>query len=309
MKQKFELMASSKANYYTKGSPVQFVRIDLLQEASSGDVAVCFSFKNVGSEALQNLTIQFKCKNGQGDLVCDSTFCYEGVQAFPGEEFGSNEAVYLSDEPLASIDVRLQSAENMEGEEISLQEYHRVRLPAQKPLDEELRQALQASTHNDKLIYEPAVLPEGWQCACGAFHPGNDSVYCDECGTDRILLQNTIANLRRGSQGEPAVPSVDEQPTRCAPERKTFVPEQPVEEPTREVPRQGDWDRQPSPTQPVDNTDWPDMDEPEEDEDYDETADREARARLIIRWVPVITGLLCLLVIGGGVLWYQMFAR
>ena len=38
-------------------------------------------------------------------------------------------------------------------------------------------------------------------------------------------------------------------------------------------------------------------------------ADREARARLIIRWVPVITGLLCLLVIGGGVLWYQMFAR
>ncbi len=306
MKQKFELMSSSKANYYTQGSPVQFVRIDLLQEASSGDVAVCFSFKNVGSEALQNLTIQFKCKNGQGDLVCDSTFCYEGVQASPGEEFGSNEAVYLSDEPLASIDVRLQSAENMEGEEISLQEYHRVRLPAQKPLEDQVRQALQASTRYEKLIYEPAVLPEGWYCACGAFHPGNDSVYCDECGADRILVQNTISNLRRGSQGQPAAPSVDDQPTRCAPERKTFVPEQPAEEPTREVPRQGDWDQQdPFADSRTADTDWPE-EEREEEDDYDETYDREARARLIIRWVPVITGLLCLLVIGGGVLWYQM---
>ena len=50
MDQNFTLMAQSRANYYTAGSPVQFVRVELLKGDMTGEVAVCLTFKNVGIE-------------------------------------------------------------------------------------------------------------------------------------------------------------------------------------------------------------------------------------------------------------------
>ena len=47
MDQNFSLMAQSRANYYTAGSPVQFVRVELLKGDTTGEVAVCLTFKNV----------------------------------------------------------------------------------------------------------------------------------------------------------------------------------------------------------------------------------------------------------------------
>ena len=49
MDQNFSLMAQSRANYYTAGSPVQFVRVELLKGDVTGEVAVCLTFKNVGT--------------------------------------------------------------------------------------------------------------------------------------------------------------------------------------------------------------------------------------------------------------------
>ena len=37
MDQNFSLMAQSRANYYTAGSPVQFVRVELLKGDTTGD--------------------------------------------------------------------------------------------------------------------------------------------------------------------------------------------------------------------------------------------------------------------------------
>lgn len=313
LKQKFELMASSKANYYTKGSPIQFVQLDLLRDVSSGEVAVCFNFKNVAQEPLQNLNIRFKCKDMQGEVVCDSTFCYEDMIAEPGEVFGGSEAVYLSADPLSSIDVRLISAESIEGEEVSLSEYHRVRLPEQKELEPEICAALQESTGNDQLRYEPAVLQGGWQCACGAFHPGNEEgVYCDECGADRILIQNMITSLRNEKNGEIEAPSIDEEPTQMV-----------LGKVSRPVKRAKTEDVQATQVVPPLRTARLEEEEPvqqgsyrrlddeydtedESDElDYDEFEEREERAQILIRWLPVLTALLCLFVIAGGALWYQ----
>ena len=39
MDQNFSLMAQSRANYYTAGSPVQFVRVELLKGDVTGEVA------------------------------------------------------------------------------------------------------------------------------------------------------------------------------------------------------------------------------------------------------------------------------
>ena len=52
MEQNYSLMAQSRANYYTAGSPVQFVRVELLKGDVNGEVAVCLTFKNVGTEPL-----------------------------------------------------------------------------------------------------------------------------------------------------------------------------------------------------------------------------------------------------------------
>ena len=44
----------------------------------------------------------------------------------------------------------------------------------------------------------------------------------------------------------------------------------------------------------------------EEYDEYDELQEREERARMLIRWLPILTGLLCVLVVAAGVIWYQM---
>ncbi len=320
LKQKFELMASSKANYYTKGSPIQFVKLDLLKEVSTGEVAVCFSFKNVSEEPLQNLNIRFKCKDMEGEVVCDTSFCYEGIIANANKVFGSDEAVYLSEAPLSSIDVRLLSAKNVEGEDVPLMEYQRVRLPQQTELAPEICEALQKNTKNSRLKYEPNMMEEGWQCSCGAFHAGTEeSVYCDQCGADRILVQNMITSLKKNNLGQASLPEVDEQPTRTvygksvtynsissdqeATQIVSAVKDLNQEQDTDEIKVQEKrqyrrWD-----------DDYDEEDDTDEESFEDDIQEREEHAKMLIKWVPVVTGLMCLLVIAGGAMWYQLFIK
>ena len=43
MEENFDLLAQSRANYFTKGSPVQFVKVELLKGDVTGDIAVCLA--------------------------------------------------------------------------------------------------------------------------------------------------------------------------------------------------------------------------------------------------------------------------
>ena len=65
MEQNFDLLAQSRANYYTQGSPVQFVRVELLKGEETGEVAVCLTFKNVSSETITGLVVKYKCKTAR----------------------------------------------------------------------------------------------------------------------------------------------------------------------------------------------------------------------------------------------------
>ena len=47
MEENFDPVARTRANYYTPGSPVQFVCVELLKGESSGEHAVCLTFKNI----------------------------------------------------------------------------------------------------------------------------------------------------------------------------------------------------------------------------------------------------------------------
>lgn len=315
MEENFNLLAQSRANYYTKGSPVQFVKVELLKGDVSGDVAVCLSFKNITSNPLSSLAVTFKCKDRNGGIICQDQFVYEGLDAADGQVFGADDAVFISQGPVGSVEVDLEEAVFMDGRAVNLTQYTRVRLPAPKKLPTDMAAKLSERTHKEGLSVVPQVLEDGWYCACGAFHPRQEEgVWCSECGADRVLLQNTLSGLL---QPEKETPSTDTQPTRMARPLE-------VEEPTRAVPP-----LTARPAQPSADTGYDDGDvliapprrpataphgtaarpagtaqqrpaaaqaraySRVEEEDYEEEDPRDAMAEQIIRWAPPITAVLC----------------
>ena len=85
MEENFNPVARTRANYYTPGSPVQFVCVELLKGEVSGEHAVCLTFKNISRVTLTALEIHFKCKGVDGVILCEDEFEYRDLTAKPGE--------------------------------------------------------------------------------------------------------------------------------------------------------------------------------------------------------------------------------
>ena len=195
MDQNFSLMAQSRANYYTAGSPVQFVRVELLKGDVTGEVAVCLTFKNVGTEPLTGLVVHFKCKDAAGQVLCEDDFYYEQLNAQPGAVFGSDDAVYVSDTPVSSVEVE-QDRAFLNGRGVDLRNYKRVRLNMPRVLPGSISRTLQQRTGNVQLTCVPQETEYGWFCACGAFHPNEENTtVCSECGGDRAAIKATLTGI------------------------------------------------------------------------------------------------------------------
>ena len=195
MDQNFSLMAQSRANYYTAGSPVQFVRVELLKGDVTGEVAVCLTFKNVGTVPLTGLVVHFKCKDAAGQVLCEDDFYYEQLNAQPGAVFGSDDAVYVSDTPVSSVEVE-QDRAFLNGRGVDLRNYKRVRLNMPRVLPGSISRTLQQRTGNVQLTCVPQDTEYGWFCACGAFHPNEENTtVCSECGGDRAAIKATLTGI------------------------------------------------------------------------------------------------------------------
>ena len=195
MDQNFSLMAQSRANYYTAGSPVQFVRVELLKGDVTGEVAVCLTFKNVGTEPLTGLVVHFQCKDAAGQVLCEDDFYYEQLNAQPGAVFGSDDAVYVSDTPVSSVEVE-QDRAFLNGRGVDLRNYKRVRLNMPRVLPGSISRTLQQRTGNVQLTCVPQDTEYGWFCACGAFHPNEENTtVCSECGGDRAAIKATLTGI------------------------------------------------------------------------------------------------------------------
>ena len=195
MDQNFSLMAQSRANYYTAGSPVQFVRVELLKGDVTGEVAVCLTFKNVGTEPLTGLVVHFKCKDAAGQVLCEDDFYYEQLNAQPGAVFGSDDAVYVSDTPVSSVEVE-QDRAFLNGRGVDLRNYKRVRLNMPRVLPGSISRTLQQRTGNVQLTCVPQDTEYGWFCACGVFHPNEENTtVCSECGGDRAAIKATLTGI------------------------------------------------------------------------------------------------------------------
>ena len=343
MEENFDLVARTRANYYTPGSPVQFVCVELLKGDVSGEHAVCLTFKNISKVTLTALEIHFKCKGVDGVVLCEDQFEYRDLEVKPGQLFGQDDAVFITGKAITSVDVSLCNVYNGK-RVVHLDSIKRVRLPAPRRLSPELEKALEDRMNRKELKYQPQVFENGWYCACGAFHPKEeDTVYCSECGCDRILLQNALNTLL---QPEPPAEEDDTEtviaPQQHAPQQEEPTriigaqrPAQPVqEEPTRIM---GAPRREPEPAQePAGQTRvldaqtraqfpgsaaddgtrvvpaaarraQPVQEQPEdaggEDEDYED--DRDSVAEALIRWVPPITAIICAAVALCGFVYYQ----
>ncbi len=195
MEQNYSLIVQSRANYYTAGSPVQFVRVELLKGDVTGEVAVCLTFKNVGTEPLTGLVIHFKCKDAAGQILCEDDFYYEQLNAAPGALFGSDDAVYVSDTPVSSVEIE-QDRVFLNGRGVDLRGYKRVRLQPPRVLPGSIARTLQARTGNRELTCVPQDTEHGWFCACGAFHPNEENTrHCSECGADRASVKMTLTEI------------------------------------------------------------------------------------------------------------------
>lgn len=239
MEENFDPVARTRANYYTPGSPVQFVCVELLKGEASGDHAVCLTFKNISRVTLTALEIHFKCKGVDGVILCEDQFEYRDIEVKPGESFGMDDAVFVTQKAITSVDVSLRNVYSGK-KVVHLDAIKRVRLPAPRRLSPELQKALEARMNRQGLKYMPQVFENGWYCACGSFHPKEeDTVYCTECGCDRILLQNALNTLLQPEKKEP-VPAAAEpvRPVQTEPDERTRVvgaAPVPPEEPTRIV--------------------------------------------------------------------------
>ena len=227
MEENFNPVARTRANYYTPGSPVQFVCVELLRGDVSGENAVCLTFKNISRVTLTALEVHFKCKGVDGVILCEDRFEYRDLEVKPGELFGMDDAVFVTAKAITSVDVSLCNVYNGK-RVVHLDGIKRVRLPAPKRLSAELEKALETRMNRPELKYQPQVFENGWYCACGAFHPKEeDTVYCSECGCDRILLQNALNTLL-----QPEAPVRQPEPQPAA---QPVRPAAPAEEPTRIV--------------------------------------------------------------------------
>ncbi len=325
MEQNFDLLAQSRANYYTQGSPVQFVRVELLKGEETGEVAVCLTFKNISSEKIAGLVVKFKCKNRQGELICEDQYYYEDLNAGQGELFGSDDAVYVSSEPIGSVDVELDRMFLQNGKAVLLDGYKRQRLPAPRELPAQLAKQLCESTGRDDMKYIPQVIEQGWYCACGAFHPKEENtVYCSECGSDRILLQNSLSSMLQKAREEQAAAKAQEEEdddggTRVIDSAASGMTDQerfaaayhargaePIEDEEEEDDNTRMYGEEED-AEPADETeDYEDAEQSEETEEGETSGDDELAAN-VIRWAPPITVILCALIIAATVVYHLVF--
>ena len=334
MEENFDPVARTRANYYTPGSPVQFVCVELLKGEVSGDHAVCLTFKNISRVTLTALEIHFKCKGVDGIILCEDQFEYRDIEVKPGESFGMDDAVFVTQKAITSVDVSLKNVYSGK-KVVHLDAIKRVRLPAPRRLSPELQKALEARMNRQGMKYMPQVFENGWYCACGSFHPKEeDTVYCSECGCDRILLQNALNTLLQPEQPAQTEPELETPLAPQAEEPTRIMGAAPVqEEPTRVVSSfKAEPEAEATRVMPTPKLEKPASFEPvldraaddegtrvipstrkepvrpAEPEDYEEDEPNDARdsvAETLIRWVPPLTAIVCAAIALWGFVYYQ----
>lgn len=207
----FTPVAQSRARYYSKGSPVQFVRVELLRMEGTKDLVATLTFKNVHVDTLTSFTAHFRCKSPQGEVILEDDFTYDDLDVGEGELFGADDAVVVSEERIGSVEVNLVRAQYDTGRSYSLLRCENIDLPAMKKLPPVTVNYVNEAMRFAKAHYLPCNLPDGWVCTCGAFNynVGHGAETCSECGADKRALYGAVrAGLKAAQAGGAGASSV-----------------------------------------------------------------------------------------------------
>lgn len=191
----FTSVAKSRARYYCKNSPVQFVYVELLRMEETGDMIVTLQFKNIAAQPLTAFTAHYRCKDANGHVVVEDNFTYDNLQVGEGCCFGSDDAVYVSAVPLSSVEVNLVSAQYGVGAPMKpLGQCPPVQLPVLKPMPKPVADRVNRVLMQKRIEWMPAPAGDGWQCGCGGFNYniGKSAVQCGECGASKDALQTAL---------------------------------------------------------------------------------------------------------------------
>lgn len=227
----YTVLSQNRANFYLKGSPVQLVLIELLREEATGDTLVTLTYKNIFQRSLTYCKINFVCKNALGQIIAEDNFVYEGIAVGANESFGSDEAVFVSNEHIAAVEANLVSIAFDNGRVHDISTYEKVRLPELKPLSEMMVGVVGSTVNSSNVAFRPVQLAEGWQCTCGAFNYNADgrAIICDECGVDKAMLFSSFRSAEApsdmGTKVFSAVSPREEQPLNN--ETKAFSAQRP----------------------------------------------------------------------------------
>ncbi len=200
----FNSIAKSRAKYYLKGSPVQFVWVELLKPETQQSVAVTLTFKNIAPAMLEELNILFSCKDKSGQIVAQDKFSYKQLQVGKGQFFGADDAVFVSNMPLSNVEVKIVSAV-YSGKLHNLTNCQIIPLPALRDLGIQSKQMLDNVLNINWSRYVPCNVQDGWVCTCGAFNynTGDALNVCGECGIEKLgLFNNAKAILNREAGAE-----------------------------------------------------------------------------------------------------------
>ncbi len=161
-----------------------------------------------------------------GIILCEDAFEYREIEVKPGESFGMDDAVFVTQKAITSVDVVLRTYTAAKRSCIWMPSSASA---CRRRLSPELEKALLESRMNRTgLKYMPQVFENGWYCACALSPKEEDTVYCTECGCDRILQNALNTLLQPGQKAAPAEQALAAEATRV-------VSAAPQEEPTRIV--------------------------------------------------------------------------
>ena len=200
----FTPVAQSRARYYSKGSPVQFVRVELLRMEGTDELVATLTFKNVHVDTLTSFTAHFRCKSPQGEVILEDDFVYDGLNVGEGELFGADDAVVVSEERIGSVEVNLVRAQYDTGRSYSLLRCENVDLPPMKKLPPVTVNYVNEALRFKQAHYLPCNLPDGWVCTCGAFNynVGHGADTCSECGADKRALYGSVRAGLKAAQAQ-----------------------------------------------------------------------------------------------------------
>ncbi len=311
MEENFNVVAQSRAAYYTPNSPVQFVRIEVLQGDQTQENAVCLTFKNIAPTTITRLEIVFKCKAADGLVLCEQSFHYDNLEVKTGELFGMDDAVFVTQESIGSADIVLEKVYSGK-KTMNLAALHRVRLPSVKELSPEVAQKLCQRMNREDLTCEPETLDTGWRCACGAFHPTEEqTVYCSECGSDRILLENTLQAIyypermvNHEPEEEHAATVIAGGAAHAADQTRMFTANKEKASASSARPDATVRVDEPLSRENIDKFAKQYAQDLEEGDEYIDP--RDELAETLIRWVPAITAIVCAAIALGAFLYCQL---